>query len=59
MKTDANRKHTKLDNIAFILFILLLSYRVNFTGCFFVKLKKKLILTYAGSELENKRIQLL
>ena len=36
MKADANRKYTKLDNIAFILFVLLLSYLVNFTACFFV-----------------------
>ena len=32
MKAYANRKHTKLDNIAFILFILLLSYLVNVTA---------------------------
>ena len=31
------------------------SYLVNFKACFFVKLKKT-ILTYTGSELENKRI---
>ena len=38
MKADANRKHTKLDNKAFILFILLLSYLVNFTAYFFFNL---------------------
>ena len=54
MKGDENRKHTKLDNKAFILFVLLLSYHVNFTACFFFYFKK--ILTYTGSELENKRI---
>ena len=32
MKADANQKHTKHDNIAFILFILLLSYLVNVTA---------------------------
>ena len=55
MKADENRKHTKLDNLAFILFVLLLSYLVNFTACFFYNFKKT-ILTYTGSELENKRI---
>ena len=54
MKADENRKHTKLDNKAFILFVLLLSYHVNFTACFFFI--SKTILTYTGSELENKRI---
>ena len=54
MKADANRKHGKLDNKAFILFVLLLSCLVNFTACFF--LIQKTILTYTGSELENKRI---
>ena len=37
MKADANRKHTKLVNKAFILFVLLLSYLVNLKACFFVK----------------------
>ena len=37
MKADANRKHTKLVIKAFILFVLLLPYLVNFTACFFVK----------------------
>ena len=55
MKANANRKHTKLDNKAFILFVLLLSYLVNFTACSFFDFKKP-ILTYRGSELENKRI---
>ena len=32
MKADANRKHTKLDDKAFLLFVLLLSYLVNFTA---------------------------
>ena len=41
MKAAANRKHVKLDNKAFILLVLLLSYLVNFTASFFVKLKKK------------------
>ena len=53
MKAAANRKHVKLDNKAFILLVLLLSYLVNFTATLFVKLKKQL--TYTGSELENKR----
>ena len=44
-----------LDNRAFILFVLLLSYLVNFSACFFVKFKKT-ILTYTGNELENKRM---
>ena len=39
MKADENRKHTKLDNKAFILFVLLLSYHVNFTACFFFYFK--------------------
>ena len=55
MKADANRKHTKLDNIAFILFVLSLSYLV--TACFFVQFKKTIFI-YTGSELENKRIHL-
>ena len=46
---------TKLYNNAFILFVLLVSYLVNFTACFFVKFKKS-ILNYTGSKLENKRI---
>ena len=54
MKADANRKHGKLDNKTFILFVLLLSCLVNFTACFF--LISKTIFTYTGSELENKRI---
>ena len=45
MKADANRKHTKLVNKAFILFVLLLSYLVNFTACFFLNFKKKFSLT--------------
>ena len=55
MKADVNRKHTKLDDKSFILFVLLLSYLVNFTACFFVNYKKA-ILTYTGSELENKNL---
>ena len=55
MKANANRKHGKLDNKAFILFVLLFSHFVNFTACFFFNLKK-IILTYTGRELENKRI---
>ena len=35
MKADANRKHTKLENKALILFVLLLSYLVNFKACLF------------------------
>ena len=31
MKVNANRKHIKFDNKAFILFVLLFSYLVNFT----------------------------
>ena len=46
MKPDANRKHTKLDNKAFILFVLLLSYLVNFTACFFVNFEKQFSLTW-------------
>ena len=34
-----------LDNKAFILFVLLLSYLVNFTACFFVKFKKPFSVT--------------
>ena len=45
MKADVNRKHTKLDNKSFILFVLLLSYLVNFTACFFVNYKKQFSLT--------------
>ena len=45
MKADANRKHGKLDNKAFILFVLLFSHFVNFTACFFFNLKKKFSLT--------------
>ena len=45
MKADENWKHTKLDNKAFILFVLLLSYLVNFIACFFVKFKKQFSLT--------------
>ena len=45
MKADVNRKHTKLDNKSFILFVLLLSYLVNFTACFFVSYKKQFSLT--------------
>ena len=40
MQAAANRKHVKLDNKAFILLVLLLSYLVNFTASFFVKFKK-------------------
>ena len=36
VKADANRKHTKLENKAFILFVILLSYLVNFTARFFL-----------------------
>ena len=45
MKAYANEKHTKLDNKTFILFILLLSYLVNFTACFFFNFKKKFSFT--------------
>ena len=45
MKADENRKHTKLDNKAFILFVLLLSYHVNFTACFFFLFEKQFSLT--------------
>ena len=45
MKADANRKHTKLNNKAFILFVLLFSYLVNFTACFFFNFKKQFSLT--------------
>ena len=45
MKANENRKHTKLDNKAFILFVLLLSYLVNFIACFFVNYKKQFSLT--------------
>ena len=45
MKAYANEKHTKLDNKTFILFILLLSYLVNFTACFFFNFKKQFSLT--------------
>ena len=50
MKADANRKHTKLENKALILFVLLLSYLVNFTACFF----QKTILTYTEMNLQIK-----
>ena len=46
MKADENRKHTKLDNEAFILYVLILSYLVNFIACFFVKFKKQFSLTW-------------
>ena len=46
MKADANWKHTKLDNKAFILFVLLFSYLVNFTACFFVNFEKQFSLTW-------------
>ena len=46
MKADANRKLYKLDNKGFILFVLLLSYLVNCTACFFVKFKKQFTLTH-------------
>ena len=52
MKADANRKHTKLNNKAFILFVLLFSYLVNFTACFFFNFKKQFSLTREMS-LEN------
>ena len=42
MKANANQKHTKLDKKAFILFVLLLSYLVNFTAFFFFNFKKQL-----------------
>ena len=45
MKADANRKHIKLDNKAFILFVLLFSYLVNFTACFFVNFENQFSLT--------------
>ena len=45
MKADVNRKHTKLDDKSFILFVLLLSYLVNFIACFFVNYKKQFSLT--------------
>ena len=45
MKANANQKHTKLDNKAFILFVLLLSYLVNFTACSFFDFKKQFSLT--------------
>ena len=46
MKADANWKHTKLNNKAFILFVLLFSYLVNFTACFFFNFKKQFSLTW-------------
>ena len=46
MKADANRKQTRLDNKAFILFVLLFSYLVNFTACFFVNFEKQFSLTW-------------
>ena len=46
MKADANGKHTKLNNKAFILFVLLFSYLVNFTACFFFNFKKQFSLTW-------------
>ena len=53
MKADANRKHTKLDSKAFILFVLLLSYLVNFTACFFVKFKKQ----FSHTRVVNSKIK--
>ena len=44
MKARCKSK-TYLDNKTFILFILLLSCLVNFTACFFVKVKKQFSLT--------------
>ena len=46
MKADANQKHTKLDNKAFISFVLLISYLINFKACFFVNFKKQFSLTW-------------
>ena len=46
MKANENWKHTKLDNKAFILFVLLLSYLVNLIACFFVKFKNQISLTW-------------
>ena len=40
IKANANQKRTKPDKKAFILFVLLLSYLVNFTACFSVRFKK-------------------
>ena len=37
---------TKFYNKAFILFVLLLSYLVNFTACFFVKFKNQFSITW-------------
>ena len=45
MKVDANRKHTKFDNKAFILFVLLFSYLVNFTVFSLCSSKKQFSLT--------------
>ena len=53
MQADANRKHTKLDSKAFILFVLLLSYLVNFTACFFVKFKKQ----FSHTRVVNSKIK--
>ena len=39
IKAHANQKRTKPDKRAFILFVLLLSYLVNFTACFSVRFK--------------------
>ena len=55
MKANANQKHTKLDNKAFILFVLLLSYLVNFTACSFFDFKKQFSLTQEVN-LKIKRI---
>ena len=39
IKVNANQKRTKPDKRAFILFVLLFSYLVNFTACFSVRFK--------------------
>ena len=37
IKANANQKRTKPDKRAFIMFVLLFSYLVNFTACFSVR----------------------
>ena len=39
IKANANQNRTKPDKRAFILFVLLFSYLVNFTACFSVRFK--------------------
>ena len=46
IKANANQKRTKPDKRAFILFVLLFSYLVNFTACFFVNFEKQFSLTW-------------